>query len=51
MQPSGCKDIGIRRFEFVAKTQFLYLLNLNILSQLKNKDNRGGGQNKNDDND
>ena len=22
--PSGCKDIGIRRFEFVAKTQFLY---------------------------
>jgi len=24
-KPSGCKDIGIRRFEFVAKTQFLYL--------------------------
>ena len=23
-QHSGCKDIGIRRFEFVAKTQFLY---------------------------
>ena len=23
---SGCKDIGIRKFEFVAKTQFLYLL-------------------------
>ena len=22
--PSGCKDIGIRIFEFVAKTQFLY---------------------------
>ena len=22
--PSGCKDIGIRRFEFVAKTQFLH---------------------------
>ena len=22
--PSGCKDIGIRKFEFVAKTQFLY---------------------------
>ena len=21
--PSGCKDIGIRKFEFVAKTQFL----------------------------
>ena len=21
---SGCKDIGIRQFEFVAKTQFLY---------------------------
>ena len=21
--PSGCKDIGIRRFEFLAKTQFL----------------------------
>ena len=23
--PSGCKDIGIIKFEFVAKTQFLYL--------------------------
>ena len=23
--PSGCKDIGIRRFKFVAKTQFLWL--------------------------
>ena len=22
--PSGCKDIGIRNLEFVAKTQFLY---------------------------
>ena len=22
--PSGCKDIGIRKFEFVAKTQFLW---------------------------
>ena len=22
--PSGCKDIGIRKFEFVSKTQFLY---------------------------
>ena len=22
--PSGCEDIGIRKFEFVAKTQFLY---------------------------
>ena len=22
--PSGCKDIEIRKFEFVAKTQFLY---------------------------
>ena len=22
--PSGCKDIGIRKFEWVAKTQFLY---------------------------
>ena len=21
--PSGCKDIGIKKFEFVAKTQFL----------------------------
>jgi len=25
---SGCKDIGIRKFEFVAKTQFLYLFRL-----------------------
>ena len=23
---SGFKDIGIRKFEFVAKTQFLYLI-------------------------
>ena len=22
-EPSGCKEIGIRKFEFVAKTQFL----------------------------
>ena len=22
--PSGCKDIGIRKFEFVAKAQFLF---------------------------
>ena len=22
--PSGCKDIGIRKFEFVVKTQFLW---------------------------
>ena len=22
--PSGCKNIGIRKFKFVAKTQFLY---------------------------
>ena len=21
--PSGCKDVGIRQFEFVTKTQFL----------------------------
>ena len=25
--PSGCQDIGIRKFEFVAKTQFLYKIN------------------------
>ena len=25
--PSDCKDIGIRKFEFVAKTQFLSLWN------------------------
>ena len=25
--PSGCKDIGIRKSEFVTKTQFLYQLN------------------------
>ena len=24
--PSSCQDIGIRTFEFVAKTQFLYSL-------------------------
>ena len=23
---SGCRDIGIRKFEFVAKTQFLYAI-------------------------
>ena len=23
LMPSGCKDIGIRKFKFVAKTQFL----------------------------
>ena len=23
--PSGCKDIGIRTYKFVTKTQFLYL--------------------------
>ena len=27
--PSGCKDIGIRKFEFVAKTQFLCAFFLN----------------------
>ena len=27
--PSGCRDIGLRKFEFVAKTQFL-------LTELKN---------------
>jgi hypothetical protein len=25
LTPTGCKDIGIRKFWFVAKTQFLYL--------------------------
>ena len=25
LTPSGCKDIGIRKFDFVAKTQFLSL--------------------------
>ena len=24
LPPSGCQDIGINKFEFVAKTQFLY---------------------------
>ena len=24
LKPSGCRDIGIRIFKFVAKTQFLY---------------------------
>ena len=24
--PSGCKDVGIRKFEFVAKTQFLFVV-------------------------
>ena len=23
--PSGCKDIGVRKFKFAAKTQFLYV--------------------------
>ena len=26
--PSGCRNIGIRQFEFVAKTQFLYMVNI-----------------------
>ena len=26
--PSGCKDIGIRKFEFVAKTHFLCDINI-----------------------
>ena len=28
--PSGCKDIGIRKFEFVAKTQFLLWIALEL---------------------
>jgi len=24
--PSGCKEIGIRKYEFVTKTQFLYTI-------------------------
>ena len=28
--PSDCQDIGIRKFEFVAKTQFLSSLDLEI---------------------
>ena len=24
LETSGCKNIGVRKFEFVAKTQFLY---------------------------
>ena len=24
LKPPGCKDIGIRKFEFMAKAQFLY---------------------------
>ena len=27
--PSGCKEIGIRNLEFIAKTQFLYENDLN----------------------
>jgi len=29
--PSGCKDIGARKFEFVAKTQFLYYQNYSLV--------------------
>ena len=38
LAPSGCKDIGLRRFEFVAKTQFLctFLVFLNYTSHHKN---------------
>jgi len=28
--PSGCKDIGIRKFEFVGKTEFLWAGKCNI---------------------
>jgi len=28
--PTGCRDIGIRTFQFVAKTQILYLKNQKI---------------------
>ena len=31
----GCKDIGIRKFEFVAKTQFLYPLNIQLRFKMK----------------
>ena len=28
--PSGCKDIGVRKYKFVAKTQFLWQICLNL---------------------
>ena len=34
--PSDCKDIGIRKFLFVAKTQFLYILQDSILFNYEN---------------
>ena len=33
--PFGCKDIGIRKFEFVAKTQFLYPRNIQLRFKMK----------------
>ena len=30
--PSNCKDKGIRKFEFVAKTQFLFDINVETLN-------------------
>ena len=30
-KPAGCEDKGIKKFEFVAKTQFLYMHGLNFI--------------------
>ena len=35
--PSGCKDIRIRKFEFVAKIQFLYIVVIEKLNQRQKK--------------
>ena len=36
---SGCQDIGSRQFEFVAKTQFLWLISMiTILANVQGKD-------------
>ena len=34
---SGCKDIEIRKFEFVAKTQFLWIKSNKVHKVLKSK--------------
>ena len=33
----GCKDVGVRKFEFVVKTQFLYVVNILFVTNTKNR--------------
>ena len=35
--PSGCKDIWIRKFDLVAKTQFLWIKSNKVHTVLKSK--------------